>query len=138
MEALFDQLFDAFCVMAVNALKTKNDVNEAVKAGKGKQHAKETATISNSDLRHTVASHFDNVVANLNKVVEEFNAIFFNYLEGNKLPDEWFAYLKDLKEDEPKDGLQTFICNNYPDKSEYVPASGSGEDLLRTSGFRYW
>jgi hypothetical protein len=71
----FDQLFDAFFVMAVNALKTKNDVNEAVKAGKGKQHAKEYATMSNSDLRHTVASHFDNVVANLNNV-EEFNSIF--------------------------------------------------------------
>ena len=85
MEALFDQLFDAFCVMAVNALKTKNDVNEAVKAGKGKQHAKENATMSNSsDLRrHAVASHFDNVVANLNKV-EEFNSIFFNYLEGKR------------------------------------------------------
>ena len=122
MEALFDQLFDG-CVMAVNALKTKNDVNEAVKAGKGKQHAKENATMSNSDLRrHAVASHFDNVVvANLNKV-EDFN----------QLPDEWFAYLKDLKEDEPQDGLQTFIRNNYPDKSEYQQVSGSGEDLLRT------
>jgi hypothetical protein len=71
----FDQLFDAFFVMAVNALKTKNDVNEAVKAGnKGIQHAKENATMSNSDLRrHAVASQFDIVVvANLNKV-EEFN-----------------------------------------------------------------
>ena len=28
MEGLFDQIFDAFCVMAVNALKTKNDVND--------------------------------------------------------------------------------------------------------------
>ena len=72
----------------------------------------------NSDLRHAVASHFDNIVANLSKV-EEFNSHFFNYLEGNKLPDEWFAYLKDLKEDKSKDGLQTFIHNNYPDKSEY-------------------
>ena len=35
MEAQFDQLFDAFYVMAVNALKTKNATNEAVKAGKG-------------------------------------------------------------------------------------------------------
>ena len=96
MEGLFDQNFDAFCVMAVNALKTKNDVNEAVKAGKGKQHAKENATMSNSDLRHAAASHFDNVLANLSKV-EEFNAIFFNYLEGNKLPAEWFSYLQDIK-----------------------------------------
>ena len=97
MEALFDQLFDAFCVMAINALKTKIDVNDAVKAGKGKQHAKENATMSNSDLRrHAVASYFDNVMANLNKG-EEFNSIFFNYLEGNKLPVVvWFAYLKDL------------------------------------------
>ena len=31
MEAHFDHLFDAFCVMAVNALKTKNDTNDAVK-----------------------------------------------------------------------------------------------------------
>ena len=87
MEAQFDQLFDAFCVMAVNALKTKNDTNEAVKAGKGKQHAKENATMSNFDLRHAVASHFENIVANLSKV-EEFNSQFFNYLEGNKLPNE--------------------------------------------------
>ena len=28
MEGLLDQIFDAFCVMAVNALKTKNDVND--------------------------------------------------------------------------------------------------------------
>ena len=33
--------------------------------------------------------------------------------------------LKDLKEDEPKDGLQTFIRNNYPDKSEYQFADTS-------------
>ena len=52
--------------------------------------------MSNFDLRHAVASHFDKIiVANLSKV-EEFNSHFFNYLEGNKLPDEWFAYLKDL------------------------------------------
>jgi len=68
MEGLFDQIFDAFCVMAVNALKTKNDVNEAVKAGKGKQHAKENANMSNSDLRHAAASHFDNNLANLSKL----------------------------------------------------------------------
>ncbi len=78
----FDQLFDAFCAMAVNALKTKNDTNDAVKAGKGKQHAKENATLSNSDLRHAVAAHFDNIVANISKV-EEFNSHFFNYLDGN-------------------------------------------------------
>ncbi len=80
------RFFDAFCVMAL--LKTKNDDvnNEAVKAGKGKQHAKENARISNPDLRQAAASHFDNVLANLSKV-EEFNAIFFfNYLEGNKAP----------------------------------------------------
>jgi hypothetical protein len=95
MEKHFDQLFDAFCAMAVNALKTKNDTNDAVKAGKGKLHAKENATLSNSDLGHAVATHFDNIVANISKV-EEFNSHFFNYLDGNKLPDEWFEYLKDL------------------------------------------
>ena len=121
MEGLFDQIFDAFCVMAVNALKTKNDVNEAVKACEGKQHAKENATMSNSDLRHAAALHFDNVLANLSKV-EEFNAIFFNYLEENKLPDEWFSYLQDIKEDEPKDDLQAFIQSNYPDKAEFQQA----------------
>ena len=30
MEGLFDQFFDTFCVMAVNALKTKIDVNKVV------------------------------------------------------------------------------------------------------------
>ena len=75
MEAHFDHLIDVFCVMAVNALKTKNDTNDAVKAGKGKQHAKENATLSNSDLRHVVATHFDNIVANLSKV-EDLIPIF--------------------------------------------------------------
>ncbi len=57
-------------------------------------------------------------MANISKV-EEFNSHFFNYFDGNKLPDEWFEYLKDLKECEPKEGLQTFIQTNYADKSEY-------------------
>ena len=108
MEGLFDQIFDAFCVMAVNALKTKNDVNEAVKTGKGKQHSKENATMSNSDLRHAAATHFDNVLSNLSKV-EEFNTVFFNHFGGNKLPEDWFSYLQDIKDDEPRMVLEPLL-----------------------------
>ena len=59
--------------MAVNALKTKNDVNNAVHGGKGKQHAKVNANMGSSDLRHAVASHFDDAVAHLCKL-QKFKA----------------------------------------------------------------
>jgi len=118
----FDQIFDMFCVMAVNALKTKNDVNNAVHAGKGKQHAKGNATMGSSDLRHALATHFDDAVANLSKV-EEFYTMFYSHFDGKKLPAEWDDWLKDVKEEEPPKSayasLDAFIAKMYPDKSAF-------------------
>ena len=115
----FNQIHDMFCVMAVNALKTKNDINNAVHAGKGKQHAKFNATMGSSDLRHAVASHFDDAVAHLSKV-EEFYTMLYSHLDGKKLPDEWADWLKDVKEEEPKGGLDAFIAKYYDaDKADF-------------------
>ena len=50
VQADLEQIFDMYCLMALNTLKTANDVNEATKlaAGKNKSQAKENATMSNS------------------------------------------------------------------------------------------
>jgi len=121
------QIFDAFCLMALNSLKTENDVNELkAKASSGKEkNSKANATMDFASLRHAISSHFVKVVANL-PLRAEFNTVFFAHLEGNKLPVEFDDYVRDLQEIEDE-ALDEFIQEKYSSKSSY-----QREDKVKT------
>ncbi len=61
------QIFDVFCLMALNSLKTENDINDLrAQAASGKtKNAKSNATMDFASLlRFAVVSHFNKVLAN--------------------------------------------------------------------------
>ena len=118
----FVQIFDAFALMALNSLKTENDINELkAKAASGKdKNAKANATMDYASLRHAICTHFTKVVENHCKRAE-FNTVFYAYLEGNKLPLVWDDYVIDLQDIEDK-ALDDFIAKHYPSKSAYQRA----------------
>ena len=83
------QIFDAFCLMALNSLKTENDINDlkAKAASSKNKNSKSNATMDYAYLRHAVCSHFNKVVANPSKI-QEFNTVFYaHYFAGGKIPD---------------------------------------------------
>ena len=80
------QIFDAFCLMALNSLKTENDINDFKAASSKNKNAKSNATMDYASLRHAVCSHFNKVVANHSKI-QEFNTVFHAHFAGGKIPD---------------------------------------------------
>ena len=82
------QIFDVFCLMAFNSLKTENDINDLrAKAASGKnKNAKSNATMDYSSLRFAVVSHFMKVTANHHKIAE-FNTVFYSHFTGGKIPN---------------------------------------------------
>ena len=84
------QIFDAFSLMALNSLKTENDINDLkAKAPAPKnKNSKSNATMDFASLRHAVCSHFNKVVANHSKI-QEFNTVFYAHFSGGKIPVQW-------------------------------------------------
>ena len=119
----FGQILDAFSLMALNSLKTENDVNELkakAASGKKEKNAKANATMDYASLRHAICSHFTKVVAN-HPMRAEFNTLFYSHLEGNKIPVAWEDWVRDLQEVEDK-ALDDFIDEKYSSKSSYQRA----------------
>ena len=89
------QIFDVFCLMAFNSLKTENDINDLrAKAASGKtKNAKSNATMDYASLRFAVVAHFNNVLANHHKITE-FNTVFYSHFTGGKIQ---IKYLNNLK-----------------------------------------
>ncbi len=113
------QIFDAFCVMAYNSLKTENDINDlkAKAAAPKKKNSKSNATMDYASLRHAVCSHFNKVVANHSKI-QEFNTVFYAHFSSGKIPDCFWDLVNDAMEEEPPD-LDAWILEKYPSKSDY-------------------
>jgi hypothetical protein len=54
------QIFDVFCLMAFNSLKTENDINDLRAKASGKtKNAKSNATMDYASLRFAVVAHFN-------------------------------------------------------------------------------
>ena len=113
------QIFDAFSLMALNSLKTENDINDLkAKAASSKtKNSKSNATTDHASLRLAVVSHFNKVLANHSKI-QEFNKVFYAHFPGGKLPDCFWDLVNDAMEEEPDDS-DAWIVNYYPSKSEY-------------------
>ena len=113
------QIFDVFCLMAFNSLKTENDINDLrAKAASGKnKNAKSNATMDYSSLRFAVVSHFMKVTANHHKIAE-FNTVFYSHFTGGKIPNCFWDHVQEAMEECPED-LDAWILKYHSSKSDY-------------------
>ena len=119
LNANMHQIYEAFCSMALNSLKTENNINDLkVKAAAAKnKNAKANATMDYASLRHAVASHFNKVIANHHKILE-FNTVFYAYFPAGKIPVCFWDLVNEAMEEEPED-LDAWILEKYPSKADY-------------------